>query len=259
MLVTVPGGFAASLFRGLLASSGAQHFLLPLSGIRLWGNTFMKTSTFAFAAALLCSQYAQAASVSLPNLTTSTSGNSGSLASQNQWSVDLNDRSGLTPGAPIVITVSTSEHFLWIMSFSYGVGNLSMSNAAALAMTVGTQVAVTSQTLTQDFGFVSESSGLGGPAGSVGGYLVGSGLSVLTLTVPWSADLSSVGLRLSQSASITGTTATLHSSLLNISGGFAQSTSSNFTYQLASLPIPEPGSVGLLSFLAFVVASRRRC
>jgi hypothetical protein len=210
-------------------------------------------TTVLFLAALsLC---AQAATLVLPNLITSVDAHAApqaSLASTDVWTVNLNDRTGLTPGSPIKITVTTGEHFLWLLSFRYAAGNLELTSTPTLSLIIGSETAAVSNVLYQNFGIVPSDS----PGTEVAGFINGPRLGALELVVPWSANLSGAQLRLSQTSAIIGTAATLTSSSVNVSPGLVQSSSSQFQFSLVS--IPEPSGLVLLPVAGLLAARRRR-
>lgn len=211
-------------------------------------------SVFAFLTAS-----SSAETISLPDFGTNWKGNGtyqSHVESMNQWTVNLDDRSGLTPGAPIKITVTTSDQFLWLGSFRLSDGPLSFTTKASLGLIVGGDSGSVTSTFFQDYGVVTGNGG--GPGVSdIVGYMTGPGLPALELIVPWSADLTNAIIRLSQVSDISGTGNAYGQSELHVSGSQAASQSTSFTVSFTS--IPEPASSFTLFLGISVFTLKRRC
>jgi hypothetical protein len=214
-------------------------------------------SVFAFLTASV-----SAGTISLPDFGTTWKGNGtyqSHVESMNQWTVNLDDRSGLTPGAPIKITVTTSDQFLWLGSFRLSDGPLSFTTKASLGLIVGEDSGSVTSTLFQDFGVVTGSSGEPNTGVSdIVGYMMGPGLPALELVVPWSADLTNAIIRLSQVSDISGTGNAYGQSGLHVSGGQSASQSTSFTVSFTSIPEPT-SSFTLILGLSALSLTRRRC
>ncbi len=200
---------------------------------------------------VLSSPLIPAAVIQLPNLSTSWAGNGlppfpTRVVSNTEIPVNLDDRSGLTPGLPVRLTLTPGFQPVWIGGFCVGAGPAGMTVAGYLRLIVGSE-SVTAplslfQNLTSDMGLC--------PVGIVYGEVA----LPLTLVVPWSADLASARLEVAQDATITGNTAHFTSSGLHILPGSSAAQGESLSMSLTS--VPEPAAAPFL-FLT-VMALRRR-
>ncbi len=202
-----------------------------------------------FSSFLLATSHA--ATIILPEMTTTATVPSAGLpvvTSQKSWTVNLSDRTGLTPGLPISIVVTTSAQFLWLLAFNYDTGALVLANAPTLNLPIGAASTTVSGTASQSFPMAE------GPGAS--GHVVGSQLGAMMLEVPWNTDLTQATFTLTQNASIQGTNARLTGSAVTLSTALVPVTSVPFQVVLTSV-IPEP-SISLLAISGACICLARR-
>lgn len=211
-------------------------------------------------AAALCSS-AGAGIISLPDFSTKWNGGGerqSHVASSDQWSASLDDRSGLTAGAPIRITVTTADQFMWLGSFDLQNGELTITNEATLAILLGGQTVSVKSLLVENFGNVTSEGNPTNPNSAttdVAGYMYGPGLPALEIVVPWSTDLSKAVFVFSQVSDIS-TGRGFSTSGLVVRGVGAVNESATFAVRLTS--VPEPSSALLLGGVLLLTAARRR-
>jgi hypothetical protein len=109
-------------------------------------------SRFCFCVFWLSGVVVHAGSVVLPDFQTVWSAgltppSRSQVLSQTEQIVSLDDRTGLTPGAPIRITVTTSDHFLWVGGFCYDVGRLEVTSTPTLRLLIGESTSFVTSTL----------------------------------------------------------------------------------------------------------------
>ena len=218
----------------------------------LWAAPcYMKTPALVL---LLLANAAVGSVVLLPEIRTTGTGPAvaprlTNITSQTERVVNLDNRTDLTPGVPVKVTVVFDAHFIWSNTFKYDAGRLELSSTVVLRLMIGAETSETGSTFYADYGVVP------GSDTSVSGTLLGPELPCMSMVVPWSADLSQARLELSQSSSITGTNAYLLLSTVSV-GCFENGP--RFAAVLES--IPEPGAVSLLGVVAGGwLGRRRRC
>jgi len=180
---------------------------------------------------------APAASFILADLSTAAVLPGSTAVSQSQVSRNLNNRTGLTPGAPILITVRSTDPFAWAGSLNYNPGTLTISIAATLSLIIGADTASTTVSVVNIFPDIVE----GSDGTPVSGFLRSSSVFEFSLVVPWEADLTTAVFSLSQNSTLTGTSA----------GTFAASTvmaagQSVGPVNIETSSIPEPKSSAFL-------------
>ena len=226
----------------------------------------MKSVLF-FSVACLASilSAASGAEVLVTTLTTGGSllspGNPANVVSNTLINVPL-DKSSLTPGQPIRITVSGSSEVLWVGGFVYGAGSLEISLKARLSAILGANTAFSEITFGQPEVVVTEGAGIGPmpETSAVVGFITGSILPEFHLDVPWETDLSAFQLNFAQDSTITGNQAGFTNSALSVAGiavGASGFTGSVAPLRLTLSSIPEPSGVCLL-LGAFSLGMRRK-
>src|SRR5688572_18533337 len=101
----------------------------------------MKSLACLFVSTVLMTLPLEAASITFSITTTTTAANGGdrptSLSSLGTHTANLDDRTGLTPGAPILLTLLAETPALWTGGFGYQPGELRVDIAATLKMFAG--------------------------------------------------------------------------------------------------------------------------
>ena len=161
------------------------------------------------------------------------------VTSNDDFTVNLDDRAGLIAGLPIQITVSSPDQFLWVGGFHLDGGFTAISSTAKLSLLLGGESAEVSADLLEDFGDLGDLSNEGNVSDPVG-YVTGPVLPELVLTVPWGTGLTNAVFTFSQDSEITGAGNVFNFSGVYLSGGTAAGQSS-IAFSLQS--VPEPSSV----------------
>ncbi len=184
---------------------------------------------------------ARAATVVVAGFQSVHTGNAAALVSgTGSTTVNLSDTTGLTPGAPIRVTVAASEP-LWTGKLSVGGGPSDLQWDAALKVIIGADSDADSVTwrLTGDFE----------PSDPVFGFgFAGGVIPMLELVVPWGTDLSAVVVE------------GMHSVQFAVGPGSIgpESTVKHQTLTVTTATVPEPATLASLLVGALACGFRRR-
>ncbi len=169
------------------------------------------------------------------------------------------NRTGLTPGRPIQITVTGASNVLWVGGFRYGAGPLQIDIKAKLTALVGSEFSGFSEitfglprtTVNNDL--PSDGAAI---SNEVAGYMEGSLLPNIQLEVPWETDLTTFRLRFDQDATITGSGASFFASSITTSASIANESAGPLRLSLVS--VPEPTATVCLAVGLLLLPRRRR-
>ena len=196
----------------------------------------------------------QAASVSVPPLQTGglPSANGLEIHSSADHSVDLSNKSGLTPGQNILVTLAASDAPIYYSSFQPTGGAFSYNVTETLSLIIGGNTFFSSVVISVFAANVIPDSG----TSHVVGFQIGDLFDVVAVSVPWNTDLSAVTVRLSQDGIISGGYF-VGNNASGVDGLIAGGTRlQNLSMQLTS--VPEPGALLLFFMGGTGLALRRR-
>ena len=178
----------------------------------------------------------QAASVFVPPLQTGglPSANGLEIHSSTDHSVDLSNKSSLTSGQNILVTLAASEAPIYYSSFQPTGGAFSYQVTETLSLIIGGQTFSSSVVISMFAADVTPAPG----TSHVVGYQIGDFFDVVAVSVPWNTDLSAVTVRLSQDGIISGGFFA-GSNSVGVDGLIAGGTRlQNLALQLTSVPEP---------------------
>jgi|GEM_PF-5298108 len=203
---------------------------------------------------------AQAGTIALPTFGTQwdRGANPGQaqVTSEQIFEIDLDNRSGLTPGMPIQITVSSPDRFLWLGGFHLVAGPTTISSEAKLTLNLGGESQTVTANLFEDFGDLPPyNNGQGGVVSDPVGYIQGDVLPDLVFTVPWDSDLTQAQFTFEQESEITGEGQYFNQSSVSLTGGTVEGSSQ---LQVSLETVPEPGSASFLALAGFALLAKRR-
>lgn len=173
------------------------------------------------------------------------------VVSESETVVSLDERSGLSPGLPIRITLAGGENFLWLIGFCSSEGFLEFSSHATVRLMIGLYSAQAASTIIWNGNFIPPDPNTSCPVA----FVAGRTMPPLEVIVPWDTDLSQARFVISQDAIVSGSNARFYSSAIHLYSSRSDGAVIPATVELTSVPEPEPF---VMLFLTVALRLRRR-